>query len=156
MNKHGRANITPNAPQAVAICDRCGFLYNHSDLSFQFIWAGTGMVQTRTLVCAMCLDIPNEQLRAIILPPDPPPVFDTRPEPFEIDERKDYEVRADLLVTSILLVDLTLVHTTDKQISAGILGVSSMVADLTIPASLRITEAGDTRITEAGDTRIIE
>jgi hypothetical protein len=34
----------------------------------------------RLLVCSHCYDTPNQQLRTIIIPPDPLPVFNPRPE----------------------------------------------------------------------------
>lgn len=34
----------------------------------------------RILVCGICLDVPAAQLKTIILPPDPLPVFNPRPE----------------------------------------------------------------------------
>lgn len=37
----------------------------------------------RILVCDTCLDIPAIQLKTIILPPDPLPVFNPRPEAYE-------------------------------------------------------------------------
>lgn len=37
-------------------------------------------------VCDKCWDIPSEQLRTLILPPDPTPVTDPRTEPYTIDE----------------------------------------------------------------------
>lgn len=77
---HGSARIDPRNPSALGICDRCSFLYNLRDLSYQFAWAGTKLINTRLRVCKKCLDRPNEQLRARILPPDPVPVADPRPE----------------------------------------------------------------------------
>jgi len=45
------------------------------------------------LVCPPCMDIPQEQLRAIVLPADPVPVTQPRTEPFLNDET-DYRVTA--------------------------------------------------------------
>jgi len=39
----------------------------------------------RILVCNRCLDIPQEQLRAIVLPPDPQPIINARPELYAED-----------------------------------------------------------------------
>lgn len=55
----------------------------------QFQWdyySGPTMQNTGFLVCDRCLDAPAEQQRLIILPPDPPPFFNTRPEPYFVDE----------------------------------------------------------------------
>jgi hypothetical protein len=38
------------------------------------------------LVCEYCLDVPNRQLGTIILPPDPLPILNARPEQYDIDE----------------------------------------------------------------------
>lgn len=37
----------------------------------------------RLLVCDTCLDVPSLQLKTIILPPDPLPVFNPRPEAYD-------------------------------------------------------------------------
>ena len=78
MNYHGRARVSSKNPQAFAICDRCGFLYNHVDLSWQFDYAGAGLINKRILVCRPCNDVPQNQLRAIILPADPQPIINAR------------------------------------------------------------------------------
>lgn len=83
---HGRAEVDPTSPQAFGVCDRCGFLYNLNRLSWQFQYAGVGMVNLRLLVCDPCLDVPQPQLQALILPPDPAPVFNARPEDYFVDE----------------------------------------------------------------------
>jgi len=85
-SRSGRARTSVSRPQAHAICDRCGFRYNHVDLSWQFEWRGTALKNIRILVCRRCLDIPQENLRAIVVPPDPLPVVQPRTEPFEEDE----------------------------------------------------------------------
>jgi len=83
---HGRARVDPRNPQAWAICDACGFNFNLVDLSWQYAWRGASLVNTRLLKCERCLDIPQEQLRTLILPPDPVPVMNARVEPYIIDE----------------------------------------------------------------------
>lgn len=80
MRTQGRANISQVNPRALAICDRCGFRYNHDDLTWQYQWRGTKLQNIQLLVCGDCLDLPQEQLRVIILPPDPIPVANARPE----------------------------------------------------------------------------
>ncbi len=78
----GRAEIDPFAPQALGICDRCGFQYNLRALRYQYQWAGDTMINLHLRVCDRCHDVPQEQLRIIRLPPDPLPVMDPRPEDF--------------------------------------------------------------------------
>lgn len=78
----GRARTSSRNPQAHAICDRCGGRFNHVDLNFQYDWAGATMQNKRLLVCRSCLDVAQQQLRAITLPGDPPPIINPRPENF--------------------------------------------------------------------------
>jgi hypothetical protein len=81
MRPHGRAQISARAPRALGVCDRCGFLYNHDELQWQWDWLqGPRLFNLRILVCRTCLDIPQESGRTIVLPPDPVPIADPRPE----------------------------------------------------------------------------
>lgn len=80
------ADTDPNFPRAWATCEACGFVWNHHKLGWQFEWAGLSLVNERLLKCPYCLDIPNEQLRTITLPPDPPAIREARPEQYSIDE----------------------------------------------------------------------
>ena len=82
----GRARTSSSSPQAHAICDRCGFRYNHVQLRWQFDWAGASLINKRLLVCNPCYDTPQEQLRAIVVPADPMPIINPRVEPFVQDE----------------------------------------------------------------------
>lgn len=82
----GRARTSSKNPQAHAICDRCAFRYNLVDLQWQYDWAGASLVNKRILVCKPCYDTPQSQLRAIVIPADPVPVINPRPEPFMWDE----------------------------------------------------------------------
>ena len=77
-----RARTNASRPQAHAICDRCGFRYNHVDLRWQMDWAGSSLINKRLLVCGRCTDTPQEQLRTIVLPADPVPIQNPRPENF--------------------------------------------------------------------------
>jgi len=78
MRPHGRASVSSRNPRAFAICDRCGFLFNHNHLQWQFDYAGAGLINKRILVCSPCLDTPQNQLRAIVLPQDPTPIDNAR------------------------------------------------------------------------------
>jgi hypothetical protein len=71
-------SIDKNHPTATANCDRCGFFYNHNKLNWQWEYRGTGLVNLNILVCPKCLDVPNPQLKVIILPPDPVPIKNPR------------------------------------------------------------------------------
>lgn len=86
MRPHGRARIDVNDPRALGVCDFCGFLYNLKDLRWQFEWIGPRLQNQRELVCRTCNDKPQEQLRTIVLPPDPIPVYNARPENYVSDD----------------------------------------------------------------------
>lgn len=80
---HGHARVSSRRPSAAGVCDRCGRLFTHSTLRFQFDWRGERLQNLRILVCdSGCYDEPQEQLRARILAPDPIPIPNARPEPF--------------------------------------------------------------------------
>jgi hypothetical protein len=81
-SRQGRAKISSRNPQAAAICDRCGFVYNHVDLQWQYDWAGAALINKRILVCDTCNDVPQQQLRAIIVPADPMPILNPRIQDF--------------------------------------------------------------------------
>jgi hypothetical protein len=85
-SRAGRAHASLTRPRAFAVCDRCGIWYNHHKLRWQFDFAGVGLVNKRLLVCPPCLDKPQHQLRAIILPADPIPILNPRLEMYSDDE----------------------------------------------------------------------
>lgn len=84
------AAVDASNPEAWAQCDRCGFWYNRSDLGWQYEWGGMQLYNTGVLLCLTgnrCYDIPQEQLRTIILPPDPPPIVNARVPNFDYEEQ---------------------------------------------------------------------
>ncbi len=91
---HGKARVSPSGPSAFGVCDRCGMWYNLKDLQFQYEWGGSRLTNQNILVCNRCLDIPQQQLRSIIIPADPVPVFNPRPERFR-EEVPNYRVTQD-------------------------------------------------------------
>lgn len=82
-----RARTNPQSPRAWATDDRSGFVGNHQDLCWQFDWRGTQLINTRVLVYPDQLDTPQRQLGTIVLPPDPTPIMNARPEQYAIDEQ---------------------------------------------------------------------
>lgn len=122
-SRAGHARTNARAPQAHAICDRCGGRYNHVDLSWQFDYAGAGMVNKRILVCRRCLDKPQPQLRAIIIPADPVPILNPRPQDF---------VNA----------------TTDRRQTSGDNTVNAATGIPVPGGDTRTTEDDDTRVTQ--------
>lgn len=81
-----RAAVDPSSPRAWATSDRNGMIDNHENMQWQWDWAGTSLINKRILVSPDELDAPQEQLRTIILPPDPPTILNARVENYAIDE----------------------------------------------------------------------
>jgi hypothetical protein len=118
-SRAGRARVNPSRPEAFAVCDRCGIWLNHVDLRWQMDYAGTGLINKRILVCKPCLDVPQMQLRTIILPPDPTPIMNARPEQF-ITPSSDYRTVSDgpqetYLLTGIPVPDDNDFRTTEND-----------------------------------------
>lgn len=184
-SKHGRAVINARAPEALGICDRCGFLYNLRSLRFQWDWAGSGMVNRQIRVCTgpgtrRCYDLPQEQLRSIILPPDPMPARNPRPEPYGVDEASEYDLRPPIGKPYMFMAsgdviaalsygvnlsalidavgDVVAVLSHDAQMSASIDGISDVTCELDVVSSANFiaTEGDDQIITEGGDNLITE
>ena len=86
-SQSGRARTSATNPQAHAICDRCGFRYNHVNLRWQYDWRGASLQNIRLLVCNTCYDNPQEQLRAIVVPADPVPIVNPRVQDFVTAEQ---------------------------------------------------------------------
>lgn len=83
MRPHGRARTNPRSPRAHAVCQRCGFEYNLVDLQWQWDWQqGPRLRNLMIQVCPTCLDVPQENGRTIVLPPDPIPVAYPLPEDY--------------------------------------------------------------------------
>lgn len=119
----GRARTNARSPQAHAICDRCGFRYNHVNLRWQFDWRGAALQNIRLLVCNPCYDEPQQQLRAIVVPADPVPINQPRIQDFVTASQ-------DTRVTS---GQNTVDPTTNIPIPGG---------------DIRITQDDDTRVTQ--------
>ncbi len=123
MRPHGRAKVSTRNPAAFGICDNCSFLYNLSELRWQFTWAGNKLINTKQLVCRRCNDIPNTQLRAIVIPADPMPVMNPRVNNWQAAET-DY-------------------RTTSGQ------NTTDPLTGIPIPGTImRITENDDNRVTQ--------
>jgi hypothetical protein len=81
-SRSGHAITNPQAPRAFGVCDGCGRWWNLYKLRYQYEWQGTKLINTGMRKCSDCTDRPNPQLKARLLPPDPVPVRDPRPENF--------------------------------------------------------------------------
>ena len=78
---HGKhVSIDEASPEALGICDYTGFLHLRRDLVQQMEYRGNGLVWTGLYVGKDYADVPNEQNRPPILPPDPIPVQNPRPQ----------------------------------------------------------------------------
>jgi len=93
-SQSGRAKTSATNPQAHAICDRCGFRYNHAELKWQYDWRGAMIQNIKILVCDSCYDTPQEQLRSIVVPADPTPIINARVQDFETAETNYQTVSA--------------------------------------------------------------
>lgn len=68
-------------PAALAICDGCGFLVNHRHLREKVQYRGGNSPEpTGLFVCATCDDVPQPYFKKQVLPPDPVPVINPRPD----------------------------------------------------------------------------
>jgi hypothetical protein len=125
-SKAGRARISSKSPQALAICDRCGFTYNHVDLAWQFDWGGASLINKRILVCRPCNDIPQNQLRAIVLPADPVPIMNPRTENFAEAETTGISISAPTVydpITGIPIPQTTNIVTQDgNDVTTQVIG----------------------------------
>lgn len=78
--KGKHVTINPNVPQALGICDYSGFVHLRKDLVKQMEYRGNDLVWTGLYVGKDYVDIPNEQNRPPLFPPDPVPVLNPRPQ----------------------------------------------------------------------------
>lgn len=83
MRPHGNLQVSSISPRAAGVCQRCGALYNLDVLQWQYDWRqGPRLQNIRIKVCQTCLDVPQENGRTIVLPPDPVPVTYPLPEDY--------------------------------------------------------------------------
>lgn len=119
----GRAKTSARSPRAHAICDRCGFRFNHVDLSWQYDWRGSSLQNVRLLVCRSCTDAPQQQLRAIVISQDPVPIQNPRVQDFVAAE-------------------------TNYRITSGQNGVDFWTGIPTLGSNRRTTEEDNYRVTQ--------
>lgn len=122
-SQSGRARTSARNPQAHAICDRCGFRFNHVNLQWQMDYAGSGIINKRLLVCRSCNDEPQSQLRAIIIPADPVPISNPRVQDFTLSSQ-------------------------DRRVTSG-QDTTNQATGIPVPGGdVRITQDGDTRVVQ--------
>jgi hypothetical protein len=92
-------------------------------LRWQFDYAGAGLINRRILVCDTCEDVPQSQLRNIILPADPVPIMNPR--------IQDYQSAS-----------------VDSRATSG-QNTTDFWTGIPVPGDdVRITEDGDVRVTQ--------
>ena len=84
-SRSGRARTNANAPEAFGVCARCGIWYNRDSLQNQMEWRGSTIMPLYIFVCRDCYDVPQTQLRAIVIPADPVPIKFPLVEPYTYD-----------------------------------------------------------------------
>ena len=95
------AEVDADSPRAWGTCDRCGMINNLHKMQFQYAYQGTTVPQnTNFIVCDRCLDPLNPQDTPYILPPDPPPIYNARPENYALDESSDLGTEDGLSITT--------------------------------------------------------
>jgi len=99
-SRAGRAVCNPENPRAYGVCDHCGLWWNLFKLTYEYEWQGTKLINKRFRVCRDCKDRPNPQLKARLMPTDPVPVNDPRPEPYL------YPLNLRYIVTEVAEIDL--------------------------------------------------
>jgi hypothetical protein len=83
----GRARVSMRSPSAIGVCQRCGMWYQRSELVPQYEWSGVKLQNLELYVCTRtCHDKPQTQLKTIIIPADPLPIYRPFPEPFTSDD----------------------------------------------------------------------
>ena len=100
--KYARTDQTN--PSAWGTCDRCGMIGNLRDFVWERQWAGPQIINRRFLVHPHCYNVPNEQLRTVVLPPDPDPVLQARVEGYGIDEGVGLMVTSDRHALRVAIV----------------------------------------------------
>lgn len=96
-----------------ANCSDCGFNWSLSSLQFQYDFrGGSTPMNMGWLRCPRCISPLTYQRKLLIIPPDPPPIFNTMPENYPVDEAGPTQ---DLAVVIILNsnINASLSQTTD-------------------------------------------
>lgn len=107
--------------------------YNRTDLAWQFDWEGPRLQNLRLLVCSRCMDKPFEHNRPIVVPPDPVPVKNPRPDLNQLLHPKtSFDRPANLGPVSI---PLGTINDTFPQTESDAMDVTSALTGFQFPAS---------------------
>lgn len=82
---HSRAWASVTRPEAWGQCDRCNQTWLHKQLRFQRQWQGISLANLFILVCPNCYDKPQENIRTILVPQDPVPIMNARPDNYDME-----------------------------------------------------------------------
>lgn len=82
---HSRAWASITRPEAWGQCDRCNQTWLHRQLRFQKKWQGINLANLFILVCPVCYDKPQENIRTLIIPLDPVPIVNARRENYDME-----------------------------------------------------------------------
>ena len=88
LHRKSRAPISIDVknPRSVGVCDGCGFWTMHpSMVEKKEFRGGSAPVGTGFYVCGVCDDVPNPYYSKMVLPPDPIPIKNPRPENYSLD-----------------------------------------------------------------------
>jgi hypothetical protein len=88
MRKHPRrTRVDPENPRGWATSDRNGMVGQYDKMQWQHDWRGNKVVNLRVLVHQDEIDLPQRQLGNLMLPADPPPIINARPEGLPVVEQ---------------------------------------------------------------------
>ena len=88
LHRRARApiDIDVKSPRSVAVCDGCGMWTMHGHLVEKMEYRGGSVpVGTNLYVCGVCDDVPNPYYSKLVLPPDPVPIKNPRPENYALN-----------------------------------------------------------------------
>ncbi len=116
-------------------------------MQFQYDFVGGPTPQNLgILVCPTCLDDLNYQNMLFILPPDPAPTFNTRPEPYAVDETDWLTTQSgDIIDTQDGAQFITQIpNPADTPVAGADTAVEEAAVNITTEGGLEIvTEEGD-------------
>ena len=88
LHRRARApiDIDVKSPRSVAVCDGCGMWTMHAhSVEKMEDRGGSVPVGTNLYVCGVCDDVPNPYYSKLVLPPDPVPIKNPRPENYALN-----------------------------------------------------------------------
>ena len=141
------AEVDADSPRAWGTCDRCGFQWQLDQLTWQYSYQGAFVpMNTRLLVCPKHVDPLNEQDQAYILPPDPAPIFNARPENYVLDETSWMTTQdGDIITTQ---EGDSLITPLPNPSTTAVPNENSITEESAVDM---VTEDGDVIVTESGD-----